>query len=279
MEHVYRCEQKLIEKILEDLQKSGLVSRQAFFNYDAKKELRSEVAYRDFDFLTRLCRASTAETIDSILGWLKKKKIVSGESHFDNGNFDRFRSEVKDNFDIPGTSITPVMERLLYMLSYLKQPRRAIGLGTYCGYALIWAVGAGCGQQNVYTPEKVYGIDIDEHVTERARRNFANIANTEHVELIAEEALQAVERIEGPFDYVYLDVESKEFGKRMYFDLIKLIYKKVQKGGWVLAHDTVAPPFATELEDYLTYVKSVEKFKESISFDIDPYGLELSIKH
>ena len=53
---------------------------------------------------------------------------------------------------------------------------------------------------------------------------------------------------------------------------------KVEVGGWVLAHDTTVPPFASQLEKYLSFVRGNKYFRESISFDIDPFGLELSIK-
>ena len=72
-------------------------------------------------------------------------------------------------FTVPGTSITPVMERLLYMLSSLRRPRRAIGLGTYCGNALVWTVGPGCGPGRAYKAEKVYGIDA--YLTRAESRN------------------------------------------------------------------------------------------------------------
>jgi hypothetical protein len=64
----------------------------------------------------------------------------------------------------------------------------------------------------------------------------------------------------------------------LYLELLKKLYGKVEEGGWVLAHDTVVPPFAGQLEAYLAYVRDGANFKESISFDVDAYGLELSIK-
>jgi len=181
-------------------------------------------------------------------------------------------------FDIPGTSITPVMERLLYMLSWLRRPRRVIGLGTYCGYALVWAVGASCGPGRVYGAEKVYGIDIDAEVTARARKNLSKLAHTDHIQFLAEDGLAAVERLEGPFDYVYLDAEGEELGKRIYWELLQRLYAKIAEGGWVLAHDTTVPPFASHLEGYLAFVRDSANFRDSFSFDIDPFGLELSIK-
>jgi predicted O-methyltransferase YrrM len=170
------------------------------------------------------------------------------------------------------------MERLLYLLSAVKKPKRIIGLGAYYGYALVWAIGASCGKSKLYSPEKVYGVDIDEEAIHHARENFHNLAQTDHVELITDDGFKAVERLEGPFDYVYIDVDSRELGKEIYRDLIVRLYEKIDPGGWVLAHDTTATPFAQQLEGYLSFVRDQEKFQESISFHVDPYGLELSIK-
>jgi predicted O-methyltransferase YrrM len=274
----YICEHPVIEMALDSLKRDGMVSRDAYFHYDAPQNLRREVAYRDFDFLSRLSRMGEAEIVRSVLKWLKQQRIVTEGSTYDENAFDQLRKEVKERFAMPGTSVTPVMERLLYMLSSVKRPRRVIGIGTYCGNALVWTVGASCGAGKKYETEKVYGIDVDAQATERAKENLSKLAHTDHIELIAEDGLTAVERLEGPFDYVFLDVESKELGKGLYLDLLQKLYGKVEERGWVLAHDTVVPPFASQLEAYLAYVRDRENFQESISLDVDAYGLELSIK-
>ncbi len=274
----YTCEKHVIEMAVKELKNAGLVSPDACFNYDAPQNLRREVAYRDYDFLSRLSRTAEVEIVRSILAWLKQKGIVPQDATYDEQAFDELRREVKARFSIPGSSITPVMERLLYALSSLRRPRRIIGLGTYCGNALAWIVGSSCGPGKVYQAEKVYGIDIDVDASEQARENLGTLAHTEHVELIAEDALKAVERLEGKFDYVYLDVEGKGLGKGLYRELIERLYEKVEQGGWVLAHDTVVPSFAGQLERYLAFVRDGQNFGESVSFDVDPFGLELSIK-
>ncbi len=278
MSLTFTCEKQVIEMAMEKLRDAGLIARDAYFNYNAPQNLRREVAYRDFDFLSRLSRTGEVETVRSILAWLKRKGIVPQDAAYNEGAFDELRREVKQKFTIPGTSITPVMERLLYALSSVQRPRRIIGLGTYCANALVWIVGPSCGPEKVYEAEKVYGIDIDVDASEQARENLSKLAHTDHVELIAEDALKAVERLEGKFDCVYLDVESKDLGKGLYLELVERLYDKVEAGGWVLAHDTVVPSFAGQLEQYLAFVRDGQSFGESISFDVDPFGLELSIK-
>ena len=274
----YTCEPHVIDRTLENLKEAGLVAPEAAFSHDAPGGLRREVAYRDFDFLARLGRTAEAETMRSILAWLKGQGLVPSSASYDEDAFAQLRQEVKVRFAIPGTSISPVMERLLYMLSSVKRPRRVLGLGTYCGYALVWAIGPTCGPGRVYEAERVLGIDIDGEATQRARENLGTLAHADHVELITEDGLAAVERLAGPFDTVFLDVESRELGKGLYLPLLEKLYDKLEDGGWVLAHDTVVPPFATDLAPYLAYVRDKEQFRESISFDVDAYGLELTIK-
>jgi predicted O-methyltransferase YrrM len=274
----YACERQVIELALESLRGDGLVARDAVFNYEAPGQLRREVAYRDFDFLSRLSRVGEVEIVSSALRWLKARGLVPEDASYDEKAFDALRQEVKARFSIPGTSLTPVMERLLYMLGSVKRPQRVLGLGTYCGYALLWAAGPSCGPERAYQAEAVYGIDVDAEATERARENMGKLAHTKHVALIAEDGLDAAVRLEGPFDYVFLDVESQEMGKGLYLELLKKLEGKIEAGGWVLAHDTVVPPFAGQLAGYLDYVRDKERFRESVSFDVDAYGLELSIK-
>jgi predicted O-methyltransferase YrrM len=278
MTQTYTCDDHVIEMALEKLKEAGLVAKDATFNYDAPQNLRREVAYRDYDFLSRLSRTAEAETVRSVLTWLTRNRIVPEDAAYDEMAFEELKREVKSKFTILGTSITSVMERLLYMMSSVKKPSRIIGLGTYCGNAFVWSLGSSCGQGRVYEAEEAYGIDINVEATERAKENFGTLAHTDHIELIAEDGLKAVERLEGPFDYVYLDVEGKDSGKGLYLELLKRLYDKVEEGGWVLAHDTVVPSFACQLEGYLTFVRDGENFRKSISFDVDPFGLELSIK-
>jgi len=48
----------------------------------------------------------------------------------------------------------------------------------------------------------------------------------------------------------------------------------------VLAHDTRCPRagFPEHLEEYLAFVRDPVNFRQSISFDVDEYVLELSIR-
>jgi len=278
MSMIYKCENQIVEKVLEKMKDVGLVSKEAYFNHDAQDDLRKEVAYRDFDFLSRLSRMAEVEIVSSALNWLKHKRIIKADVDYNETAFQYLRNEVNEKFTVTGTSITPVMERLLYMLSSLKKPQQILAIGTFCGNTLIWNAGTSCGTGKIYEAKKVYGIDIDVNATDTAKKNFSKLSHTEHIELLAEDGLKAIERLEGPFDYVYLDADGKELGKGLYLELLKKVYDKITDGGWILAHDIVVPTFSSQFEEYLSFVRDKTNFQESILFDVDAYGLELTIK-
>ena len=106
----YTCEVHAIQLAMEKLKKDNLVAQDATFNPDAPDGLRKEVTYRDFDFLTRLSRVGEKETIASVRSWMIQKGVVTTDSGYDPDAFASYSKEVRENFSIPGTSISPLME-------------------------------------------------------------------------------------------------------------------------------------------------------------------------
>ena len=95
---------------------------------------------------------------------------------------------------------------------------------------------------------------------------------------IAWDARVTVERLKGPFDTVYLDILSPDSGKALYLGLLEALYPKLSPSAWVLAHDTTLGCYSEQLAGYLRVVRNPRRFRQSISFDIDALGLELSIR-
>ena len=129
---------------------------------------------------------------------------------------------------------------------------------------------------------------------EKARSNFAGLECGERVELIAEDARTALDRIDGPFDFVYLEAkfENRQIAAaeaegfkdplgpvpHLYLVLLKQIYARLPSGAWVIAHDNLDWVAQREMAPYLEFVRDKAHFTESICFDIDDCGMELSVK-
>lgn len=105
----------------------------------------------------------------------------------------------------------PEVGRLLELFARASRARRILELGTAIGYgALLLARGA---------PEaRVVTVDRDPAMHERARDFLARGGVLDRVDLVAGEALDVVDRLDGPFELAYVDAEKVQY--RRYLDRI-----------------------------------------------------------
>jgi len=274
----FRPSRQAIELALNQLKADGIAGPDAYFDYDAPGGLMQAVTYREPSFGYRLGRtAAEEEIVDDALELLKSHKLVESDASYNKKAMVLHRKEIKEKFKGTWTSLSPTMERLMYMLTSVKRPNRLIELGSFWGYTLAWFAGPCIGPQRSYEAKKIYGVDIDVIMTDQARENFAKLDGCQSLELIGEDAQEVIERLDGPFNFVYLEAKSEDH-EGIYLALLKQLYDKIPKGGWVMAHDNFDWSFAEEMKSYLPWVRDEAHFPESIAFDIDHCGIELSIK-
>jgi caffeoyl-CoA O-methyltransferase len=105
----------------------------------------------------------------------------------------------------------PEVGRLLAILARSIGARSMLEIGTAIGYgALCLARGA--------PQARVVSIDIDGERLATARQYLERAGVAGRVELIAGAALEVLQRLEGPFDLVYLDAVKTEY--RRYLDQV-----------------------------------------------------------
>ena len=278
MSLVFRASQRAIDLAVKRLKDEGMVHPGAEFNPDAPGALRREVAYYDRDFMYRLGRTPAEDEImDSALAMLKEHGLVAPGAEYDKAALARHRVDVREKFEGTWTSLSPAMERLMYMLTSVRRPMHLVEFGSFWGYTLAWFAGPCVGPHAVYQAQRVIGIDIDAGMTAKAEANFKRLGHSDNVALIAEDARAALERIDGPFDSVYIEAKSDEMDG-LYLSLLKQVYDRLAPGAWVIAHDNLDWSFAEEMAEYLPYVRDPARFSQSVSFEIDSCGLELSIR-
>ena len=279
----FRAPQAVIEQVFAQLKGGGLVHSDASFNAAAEGGLRREVAYRDSDFMDRLdTRKHEQAVVGEAVCFLQQRGLIACDASYDPQAYEQYRKQISDTFTNPfapksGTSVGATMQRLLYALTSVRQPAHLIELGSFWGNTLAWFAGPCVGSQPQYRAQRIIGIDMDVKMTDIARANFAKLPNAEVVELIGEDARTALDRLPGPFDALYLEAKTGDLHV-LYLVLLKQIYDKLPEGAWVLAHDVMHPQLREEMKDYLAFVRDKTHFAESICFDVDWCGLELSIK-
>lgn len=198
-------------------------------------------------------------------------------TNYDHEKLLAHRKAVAELFEIPWTAISPRMQRLLYAINAIHQPRNMIAAGVFCGNTFISNAGAAVGPGKCYDAENVIGVEIKPEEAERAERNVRKIDPTGLAKIVAADAIDVVAEFPGEINLLYLDADGDQRrGKGIYFDILQAGYEKMPKGSIVLAHNSLN--CAERLAHYLDHVRNPANFASSINVIFDCEGLEVSVK-
>jgi predicted O-methyltransferase YrrM len=186
------------------------------------------------------------------------------------------RARVRETFRVPETTITPLMARVLYGISYAAGARRILGIGTYAGNALVWLA---LPALTADAPNRrIVGVDVDESANELARENFERLGLGGGVECITMDGHDAAEALGDIWDLVLLDADDPAGRKAIYLSLLDAVYPHLRPEGLVLAHDICVPLFHDQMAEYQERVRDEARFAVSLPLEIDDCGLEVSKK-
>ncbi len=227
------------------------------------------------------------QKVAAVLRELHTANFIHNEK-YDLRLFSLFRGKVHENFFIFWTAINPPMERLLYALSYILQPRNILGIGIFTGNPLVWSLGPAIDHH--YVPNKLVGVEIDLNNAGLCRENMDQVRGDVPVTILPEDGFDVLERYEdGEIDLLYLDAngydpDARDKGgstrntKNVNTGLLKKAYSKIRPGGLIFCHNAYQPSFQKEASDYLAFTNDQKSFAKTATIGIDEMGLEFSIK-
>lgn len=187
------------------------------------------------------------------------------------------RRAVAQAFEIPWTAITPRMQRLIYAINAISQPRNMVAAGVFCGNTFISNAGAAVGPGACYTAENLIGVEIKPDEAERAERNVRTLDPTGVARVVAADAVDVVRDFDGSIDLLYLDADgTDDRGKGIYLEILQTAWEKMPAGTPVLAHNSQNA--AEKLTHYLAFVRDPANMKASVNVVFDVEGLEVSAK-
>jgi predicted O-methyltransferase YrrM len=229
--------------------------------------------------------------IDEALGTLVEAGVLP-HAQYSTGKMLAHRAAVRERFDIPWTAISPRMQRLMYAINAIAQPRVMVAVGIFCGNTFISNAGAAIGPGASYQAEHLVGLEIRPREADRARRNVAALVDGHSggvvgdrvltgddtlVEVIGGDGIPWLHKYQGTIDVLYLDADGpRGKGKSIYLDLVQAAEHALHPGSLVLAHNSVND--ARGLADYLQYVRDPAHFRESANMIVDDQGLEVSMR-
>jgi predicted O-methyltransferase YrrM len=215
--------------------------------------------------------------VDEALATLVNAGVLP-HSRYDGAKMLAHRESVRSTFDIPWTAISPRMQRLLYAINAIAEPRVMVAVGIYCGNTYISNAGAALGPGACYEAERLVGIEIQPRDAERARRNVAALVGAHPAaEILAADGIPWLNQHHGTIHLLYLDADGPSgSGKSIYLDLLQAGEHALVPGSLVLAHNSVNS--AHTMVDYLSYVRDASRFRESVNVIVDDQGLEVSVR-
>jgi predicted O-methyltransferase YrrM len=209
-------------------------------------------------------------------------EVLEGEgilprTQYDHAKMLAHRQAVQELFEIPWTAITPRMQRLLYAINAIIQPKNMIAAGIFCGNTFISNAGAAAGPGACYAASALIGVEIDLESAALAERNVRRIDPTGVARIVADDAVDVVGRFSEPIHLLYLDADGTgDQGKGVYLDILRAGYDRMPSGSVVLAHNSVN--CAERLRSYLEFVRDPAHFKASVNVVFDIEGLEVSVR-
>jgi predicted O-methyltransferase YrrM len=104
------------------------------------------------------------------------------------------------------------------------------------------------------TKGSLTSVEIDPQRAETARQNIAKVGLEKTVNVVAGDALAVLPKLEGQYDFIYIDANKPDYLKYM-----KAIEPKLRKGAVVVADNVIVS--ARAMADFLEYMKSSEDYE------------------
>jgi predicted O-methyltransferase YrrM len=155
--------------------------------------------------------------------------------------------------------------RFLRVLVATRGAKRALEIGGASGYSAIW-IGSGLKE----TGGRLVTIEYEPARAKELAENVRRAGVADVVQVVAGDAFQQIPKIEGTFDFVFLDAWKKDY--KRFFDLV---YPRLESHGVFVAHNVVNKK--SEMGDFL---ETIHKHPSLWTTIVSPSseGMSVSVK-
>jgi caffeoyl-CoA O-methyltransferase len=142
--------------------------------------------------------------------------------------------------------------------------KRGLEIGTFTGYSSLWM---GLGFQK--TDGELITIEIDSSYGQMARENFQKAGLADVIESRINDALEEIPRVEGTFDFVFIDAWKPD-----YLKYLNLLRDRLRPGGAIIAHNVTN--YARDMQEFLDAIKNDPGLETTFN-EISAEGMSISI--
>jgi predicted O-methyltransferase YrrM len=183
------------------------------------------------------------------------------------------RNAIEGGFEVPATTITPLMRRFLFLVAATAGPERLYGAGTYVGFAFAWLCAGRACRAGAFHAE---AVDIDPEATALAARNAAGLPAGMRPTARTADAPADLAACDEPIDLLFIDVDSPDGRKALYTDILAAARPRLRPGAMILAHDPVVALFAEDFARYHAAVEAAPELRGPLVMPLDECGISLA---
>ena len=200
-------------------------------------------------------------TPDEILSYVERYSTASPVE------LEELADETARTLDSPQMLSGPVVGRLLEFLVFALGARSVLEIGTYSGYSALSMA------EGLPPDGHIVTLEIDEAHAELARRAIAESPHAEKIEIVLGPALASLERLPGPFDFVFIDAN-----KEGYLDYYEAVLPKLAPRGLIAADNTLRSGLVLDESDKSPGTEAIRAFNERVRNDPRVRCLILSVR-
>ena len=157
---------------------------------------------------------------------------------------DQFRKDFIKNFRRTGLNTTPGDAMMLRILVESARLRRGVEVGSASGFG---AINMGIAFER--NGGHLYTLEIDPDTVKECRDNIRKVGLENTVTCIEGDALKTLPKLEGEFDFVFLDAVKSDYMK-----YLKIIEPHLKPGAVVVGDNVIRS--ARAMKDFLDYIQN-----------------------
>ena len=176
-------------------------------------------------------------------------------------------AETKATLNAPQMLTGTIEGRLLELLVHGLQARRVLELGTYSGYSSL-SMAAGLPEGG-----RIDTCEVDEKHAEVARRYIGRSQYADRITVHLGPALETIERLEGEFDFVFIDAD-----KVNYVNYYEAVLPRLSTDGLIAADNTLWSGRVLDEGDDSEDTRAIKAFDERVRSDSRVTSVMLTVR-
>jgi caffeoyl-CoA O-methyltransferase len=179
----------------------------------------------------------------------------------------RLWDETHATLSAPQMLAGPVVGRLLEFLVHVSGATRVLEIGTFTGYSSL-SMAAGLGEGGL-----IDTCEIDERHAEVARRYIGESPYANRITIHMGPALETIDRLEGEFDFVFIDAD-----KGGYVDYYEAVLPRLGERGFIAADNTLSSGRVLEDSPQSEAAQAIQRFNERVRTDDRVVSVLLTVR-